>query len=197
VNLIRFEPTHLKNLLAPAFSEPQDVHLWILKPEALEGFSEKRSALREILSLYTGISSAKILFEIQGEGKPQLSPTQNPNQVRFNLSHSGDMQVIAVTRAGEIGVDIEKIRPFERLNAFTERFFYPSEKEKIENAPPAKKLEVFFSIWTAKEAWAKARGESVFRALARYEWTPEDQANVPIELGPGYRGHVALSKSEP
>jgi 4'-phosphopantetheinyl transferase len=196
VNLVRFEPDNLKDLSTPAFSRTEEVHLWVLKAEALEGFSEKRSALRQILSLYTQISPERLLFDVQGEGKPHLGPAQNPNGIHFNLSHSGEMQLVAVTQAGEVGVDVEKIRPFNRLEAFIERFFFPSEKEKVESAPPSKKLEVFFSIWTAKEAWAKARGQSVFHALAQYEWSTKDLAVRPLELGPGYLGHLALFKGE-
>jgi 4'-phosphopantetheinyl transferase len=66
-----------------------------------------RWALRQILSGYLGARPADLEIELGAAGKPRLSGF---TPIRFNLTHSAGMAVVAVTSEREIGIDVERIR---------------------------------------------------------------------------------------
>ena len=72
-------------------------------------FTVARTGLRRILALYTGVDADTVAFAYGEHGKPSLS--HRPSPPFFNLSHSGGLAVAAITRCGEVGVDVEEIRP--------------------------------------------------------------------------------------
>jgi len=94
-----------------------------------------------------GISCREVYFN--DYGRPCLDHTLD-----FNISHSNDFVVCAVSEEGKVGIDIEKIRPME-----AERFQkYFSRDEIREIASAEDKDEQFFRYWTLKEAVLKAEG---------------------------------------
>src|SRR5580692_2114804 len=76
-------------------------------PEHRQRFIIARGMLRQILGLYTHFSPAEIIFSYGVHGKPFLQ--ENRLNVKFNVSHSNDMAVYALTHEFEVGVDIQKI----------------------------------------------------------------------------------------
>ena len=66
-------------------------------------------ALRAILGGYLNTTPAGVPIRYTPQGKPYLAPPSS--DIRFNLSHSGELALIAVTRGREVGVDVERIRP--------------------------------------------------------------------------------------
>ena len=64
--------------------------------------------MRSILSEKTDLLSKNIGFEYNSYGKPGLRSSQNSSNLRFNVSHSGDYGLIAITKNNQIGIDIEK-----------------------------------------------------------------------------------------
>ena len=119
-------------------------------------FSVGRGALRSLLSRYTGVPAAEVEFEYTANGKPSVRHPKTP--IRFNLSHSGDLCVIAFSATTELGVDIEESE--RRLEALeiSERFFTPEEHAAIQNGEDSKRVETFLRFWTAKEAVMKGAG---------------------------------------
>lgn len=101
---------------------------------------------RKAVSDFCGIEQSKIIIEHTKTGKPYAKDLP----VHFNLSHSGDMVVCAVSDC-EIGIDIEKIRHTNPRSAG--KFATESEKEYI-----SKNKKGFFEIWTLKEAYFKCIG---------------------------------------
>lgn len=95
--------------------------------------------------------------------------------VSFNLSHSGDMVVCAISEK-PVGIDIEKIKEM-KLNV-AERFFTQSEKEYLEHFAGDKKKEEFFRLWTMKESYMKYTGEGMKLALDRFEFSFNDKVSV-------------------
>lgn len=124
-----------------------------------------RAILRQILSLYMQKSAADIVFSYGPRGKPYLH--DNPLNIQFNLSHSHDMAVYALTTQHEIGVDIEKIG--DRYNpGVATRFFSAAEQEQLNQLPENKRMVAFYRIWAAKEALIKAAGEGLFAPLTEF-----------------------------
>jgi len=121
-----------------------------------------------LLSGYAGVPPGALRFEYDSAGKPRISPNHG-EEIRFNLSHSGDWVVLALVRGAEIGVDLELIRQVPTLISLAERFF--SEREfSILNSREGKDREIlFFRLWTCKEAVLKAIGKGLTYPLEKVE----------------------------
>jgi 4'-phosphopantetheinyl transferase len=127
-----------------------------------------RGTLRIILGRYLNVPPEKIKFVYHANGKPSLSNGLLPPEIRFNLSHSGDMALLAVTQNREVGIDLETLRPSLDAGKLANQFFSPSERAELEALPSDKKLDSFFSGWTRKEAYLKARGEGMTYPLDQF-----------------------------
>ena len=84
--------------------------------------------------------------------------------MKFNLSHSGDLALVAITLNRDIGVDLEEIHSFDSAELLAEQFFSPSENATLRALPEAERLKAFFFCWTLKEAYVKATGHGLARA---------------------------------
>lgn len=115
-------------------------------------------ALRVILGLYLGRESHCVRLEICETGKPELLAAPGDPLIRFNMSHSGDMMILGVTRNRRIGVDVEMINPGIDIFQIAQRYFNAEEEAEIREAPAENQPEIFFSHWTTKEAHLKAVG---------------------------------------
>lgn len=119
-------------------------------------FIVARGALRNLVGRYVGLPAAEVEFESTGNGKPFICHPKTP--MRFNLSHSGDLCVIAFSAASELGVDIEASERRVEALEIAKRFFTPEEHAEIQETEESKRLETFLRFWTAKEAVMKATG---------------------------------------
>lgn len=150
-------------------------------------FLASRAGLRAILAMYLGRDPRAIELTAGAFGKPRVA---DPPGIEFNLAHSGDVALVAVTRGRPVGVDVERMRrgiPYERL---AERFFAPSEAAALRRLPPAVRSAGFFACWTRKEAWLKASGQGLERglpsALPRFSVSVEpDPVTVAVTLSGG------------
>src|ERR1051326_3757481 len=114
------------------------------------------SALHAILASYLSIRPALVQLEYDHRGRLSIRNSGGP---RLNLTHAGEWALFAVSRRQEVGVDIERIQPFERVSAVAERYFTPAERDQIRVAPdPATR---FFTYWTRKEAILKLTGDGL------------------------------------
>jgi 4'-phosphopantetheinyl transferase len=143
-------------------------------------YLRSHAALRSILASHT---DTRLDFAVTADGKPflPLSP-----HVKFNLSHSHEMALVAVALEVEIGVDVEWIRPMPDYRDIADRFFPPSEAAQV-----ADELD-FFRRWTRLEAAVKACGTGIYGIGAELtgEWTIEELAAAP-----GYSAAVAAPRA--
>src|SRR5262249_25522819 len=109
-------------------------------------------------------AAAPLVSALHHHGTPSLPLAPH---IRFNLSHSHEMALVAVTLDHEVGVDIERLRPLPRFVELAERFFPPSEPR------PANETD-FFRQWTRIEAVLKARGVGLHGASV----DPEGEGTV-------------------
>ncbi|MGE5374287.1 MAG: 4'-phosphopantetheinyl transferase family protein, partial [Bacteroidota bacterium] len=87
-----------------------------------------RGTLRVILGRYLNSTPEKIKFTYHANGKPSLSNGLLQTELRFNLSHSGDMALLAVTQNREVGIDIETLRSNLDAGKLANQYFSPSER---------------------------------------------------------------------
>jgi 4'-phosphopantetheinyl transferase len=121
-------------------------------------FSFSRAMLRTILSRYLDLEPNLIRFNYTSHGKPFLDPAQNPNQLHFNLSHTHQTVIYAISKNHEVGIDIEHMNPSIDYIAIAKNFFSHYENHALNKTDDAKKCELFYRIWTCKEAFIKAIG---------------------------------------
>jgi 4'-phosphopantetheinyl transferase len=158
-----------------------------------------RGTLRKILSRYLELHPARIAFVYNHHGKPSL----RDSDLRFNVSHSGSWALQAVTRAGEVGVDIERMDPQFAAEQIPERFFSPREVAQLRALPADLQTAAFFRCWTRKEAYIKARGLGLALPLDSFDVSlgPDDPPALlrgadgwsvrDLEAPPGHAAAVA------
>jgi 4'-phosphopantetheinyl transferase len=144
-------------------------------------FVRCRSALRCLLGDYLGAQAAEVRFEYLANGKPQLAPQQNPRALHFNVSHSGNIALIAVGSELSLGVDIEKIRDDVDAAALAERFFSPRERAGLRALPAHLRVPGFYACWTRKEAFLKATGTGLSFPLADFSVTTHPDLHPHLE----------------
>jgi 4'-phosphopantetheinyl transferase len=128
-----------------------------------------RAILRSLLAQYSGVNPQKIAFQLGAHGKPALATAFGQAGLHFNTSHSGDYAAFGLTRLGDIGVDIEQVnRERPRHEGIARRFFSPDEVAQLESVPESDQVQAFFSLWTRKEAFVKARGDGVASGLDQF-----------------------------
>lgn len=123
-------------------------------------------ALRDILSRYTGHRPHDVPFVTTVAGKPALVDERGEPVVHFSLSHSADCALVAVTAAGPVGVDVEKIDPTIEVATTAERFFATAEVEALLALDQPQQVQRFYHLWTCKEAYLKARGDGILNRLS-------------------------------
>lgn len=118
-----------------------------------------RVILRKLLGNYLGnIQYNDILFEQTEYGKPYLANSVNINNIKFNLSHSGDAVVYAFTRNIDIGIDIEFINKDLIIDDIIEQCCSVQEKMKLQELSCNCKYDYFYKLWVMKESLVKAIG---------------------------------------
>lgn len=166
---------------------PQDIHVWfvnldrplseiqslhpLLSPDEQERadrfhgdrhrfrFIAGRGMLRRILSCYLNRDPDQIQFAYSDRGKPMLASSHSP--LAFNMSHSADHALYAITCDRLVGVDLEHRRPIDQITSLAKRFFTPQEYAQLVACDPPDQQDYFFRLWTCKEAYLKAIGEGL------------------------------------
>ncbi len=139
-----------------------------------------RGMTRLVLAKYLATSAQSLTFEFNHYGKPRLAERALAERLQFNVSHSGEWVVLAVTAAAAVGVDIERHRPMDDALRLAARFFSLSERSTLAQIASNEQLAAFFRCWTRKEAYIKAVGTGIFAGLDTFDVTlrPDEPANV-------------------
>jgi 4'-phosphopantetheinyl transferase len=157
-------------------------------------FIAGRGMLRLILGRYCDVQPAELRFDYGPNGKPTLrcgeGTCSSRAVVQFNLAHSGVVGVLAITRVGPVGVDVEQVRGFPELRELVCRFFSAREAAEFSTLRCEGQLAAFFNLWTRKEALLKAIGEGIGQSLDRVEVTflpgvPPRVLSLPTNVGAG------------
>ena len=132
------------------------------------GYGNKEVALRRLLGealvrfalkKYWNLTSEDYRIDRGEKGKPFIVGVEN---VFFNISHSGDYVVCAVSDR-EIGIDIEK-RAKARMEV-AGRFFHGEEVAQLQMLEEDKQDQLFFNYWSVKESFLKYIGTGLTRPL--------------------------------
>ncbi|HST69287.1 MAG TPA: hypothetical protein VLI94_06490 [Solirubrobacterales bacterium] len=134
-----------------------ELHVWRLTPSP--------EVLRRVLAVYLGGEPQGIQLERGEHGKPRLAGGEAG--LEFNLSHAGELALVAVSGEHEVGIDVERMRP--------------------------KRVEAFYRRWARHEAHVKCLGSGLLRARR----SPLEPVAVrSIEVPPGYAAAIAARAAE-
>jgi 4'-phosphopantetheinyl transferase len=134
-----------------------------------EHFIVVRGLLRTILGRYLNTEPGQLRFCYGPHGKPALEMEPGEDTLSFNLSHSHELCLFAVSRGRELGVDVEYIQAHLAGDQIAERFFSAREVELLRGLPNDLQREAFFIFWTRKEAFIKATGKGLSLPLNQFE----------------------------
>lgn len=168
-------------------------------------FIVARGFLRSVVARYLEMRPESLRFSYGAYGKPELT---SEHVLRFNLSHSHEVALLAVARDAELGVDVEHIREDFASEEIARRFFSRAEVEVFNALPKEEQVAAFFRCWTRKEAYIKAIGKGLSQALDAFDVTlapdvqpallraEDDDASrwllTDINAGAGYAAALAI-----
>jgi 4'-phosphopantetheinyl transferase len=143
-----------------------------------------RALVRSTLSRYAPVAPQEWRFEATPHGRPRIMNPEAPAQsLSFNLTHTSDLVVLAVTRGRALGVDTENISRGALLDV-ADRFFAKSECEHLRALPAEAQARRFFELWTLKESYIKARGIGISLGLGRFAFDLRDPNGVSLSTAP-------------
>jgi len=135
--------------------------------------------LKTTLSKYVTESAEEIIFAELSFGKPILA---NHEQLHFNLSHCRTKALLAITKCGPIGVDVEYVDDSGDLLKLATRFFSAEEQELLNVVNPKEAPESFFKFWTRKEAFIKCLGAGLQIPLHEFSVNLSDENPVITKI---------------
>lgn len=142
-----------------------------LEPPRRE-FALCRAALRAILCRQLACANGELAFDEGRHGKPAARVGGSPASISFNVSHSGRHGLIALAERGRLGVDVEPRGTRRDLDVLITEALTPAEKSRIADVGPNRRRQLFFRLWTMKEALIKALGKGFSLHISELEIPP-------------------------
>jgi 4'-phosphopantetheinyl transferase len=174
-----------------------------------DAFIKTRAAVRSIIGREAGIPPRDVAFRYNRWGKPQLDAPDRPS-VDFSVSHTKGLSVIAVARSGSVGVDAEPYRPCPDRVRIAADVFGLEVAQQLLAVDSERQDVVFLRLWTAGEAFVKARGSGFAgmnggkvpirlasvgsERVVLHEDFRDDWSLKLLELGDEFAGHVVVGR---
>ena len=138
-----------------------------------------RGYLRQRLGSLANIDPKDFVFEYLKHGKPVLANNQKYADITFNVSHSYEFALIAISLKQNIGIDVEKINRRSDPRPLVTRFFSKAEQSEFNALPETIKAKAFCACWVRKEAFIKAIGDGVAYGLDTFDVTVDPELQQP------------------
>jgi len=153
-----------------------------IRPELQQKYIKIRGVLRKILGSYLNINPQKTCIKVAEYGKPFIEE----NEVFFNLSHTGNKFVIAVSNVDEVGIDLEQYKQRKNLSGLVKKCFSEAEQSYWAELPKSQKEVQFYRFWVRKEAFVKAVGRGISVGLNQCAVNPLNFSRfitIPADYG--------------
>jgi 4'-phosphopantetheinyl transferase len=180
----------MEEILPRLSSEEQQRAARFRISEARHRFILARVMLRHQLGKEIGIAPESVFFATGKHGKPRLDIPGADQPPHFNLTHSGGFVALAISD-GEVGIDIENLRPVSTAQRLAQRFFSPEERKHVFELDGEARDRAFLRIWTQKEAYLKATGLGVGMPLRGVETEADPQAPPRLHAVGGDQAEAA------
>jgi len=149
-----------------------------------------RGLLRTFLGAHLGVAAEQVEFQHGPFGKPALAPPAGPPALQFNVSHSGQLVLLAFHASRAVGVDVEALQPEFEWSEVARRVFPPETCARLARLQPQAGRTAFYQAWTRQEAGLKAAGHG-FGEPAGVAREPRPSV-FDLPLPAGYHGAAAL-----
>ena len=186
-----------------------DIHVWFAEPDAadspdiieryesllaedeLESYQHLRTAihqreylvshalLREVLSQYHEETPDFWSFERNKYGKPEVAGSYD--DIHFNIAHASGLVACVVSRAGDVGIDVERHTNGRAMLSVADHYFSPQELAYLESVSEQEKDACFYRFWTLKEAYIKAVGQGLSTPLVDFSFNISSLNDISIE----------------
>jgi 4'-phosphopantetheinyl transferase len=160
--------------------------------EDQQRFLVGRGVLRILLGAHFKMPPKNVQFQYGPAGKPCVLPLAGAGTVHFNVTHSGQLALLAFSTSHEVGVDVERVQPDLDWQAIAQRIFSADEYGRLAGMNPAEGVTAFFRAWTRHEAGLKALGLGFSE-----ETNPTTDTRLTffdLVLPAGYAGAAVLKK---
>jgi 4'-phosphopantetheinyl transferase len=141
-----------------------------------------RAHLRLLLGRYAKCAPRQLEFSYGPHGKPSL--LFPATDICFNLSHSHELALYALSRKRDLGIDVERVRADLNAVDLAERFFAADEVEALQKLRPEHRQRGFFDCWTRKEAYLKACGDGIGVELNTFSVSLDSDEATALRRGP-------------
>jgi 4'-phosphopantetheinyl transferase len=171
----------------------QEVHAWALNPSAISpeqlrtrcfdwlspdeqqawnkratpalrhAYLAARALCRATLSRYIPVHPEDWRFEKSTHGKPYVVEPAEGRMLSFNLTHTRDLVVCAVSDGRALGVDAEEIQPDFDVDEIAGQFFSENDRHRLAHVSGEMRVARFFETWVLKESYLKACGVGLMR----------------------------------
>jgi|SRR5262245_51145309 len=146
-----------------------------------------RGVLRAILAQCMKTKADRLCFEYGAFGKPRLATGSTEIPLQFNVSHSGELILVALAMGRAVGTDVERVRSDIEVDRIAASFFSTHERLALQAIPAHLRVQAFFDCWTRKEAFIKAVGNGLSLPLNQFD----------VCLMPGQEPRLLATRPDP
>lgn len=167
LDLRRLSDQEMRNHFAPSLSENEIHRLKMYKcDDDRDRFLFGHAVLRNILGLWLGVPASQVPISNGMYGKPFLEAkfkeiaerSRSPHTPQFNISHSGNLVLLAISRDRPIGIDVEQNKSDFDWSLFAKWQAHLSEQRNGELPDHHGQKVNNFQAWCRLEARYKAHG---------------------------------------
>ena len=152
----------------------------LLHPQRRAAFIRGRQLVRFAVAPVLGVTPTAVPIAVLPSGKSVIRETPDRPAVHISLAHTDDWVVVAVSRAGEVGVDIESTERRVDHEAIIRRYFAAEEQAGIAGVMPPDRVAAFIRVWARKEAIAKGTGDGLAGTLSDFAVPVAEGDALPI-----------------
>lgn len=128
-----------------------------------------RGILRDILSRYLPLAPRAISFKYTAHGKPGLQLPADSPPLYFNVTHSHNLALYAISGDAEVGIDLEYLPRALNIAQVAPHILTKKEHHLLRELPETQHRAQFFKYWTRKEAVVKAIGKGLSLSLQTFD----------------------------
>lgn len=167
-----------KRCLSWLSSEERAQHEALRSERLQHAYLATKALCRATLSRYTAVDPSEWRFDTTSHGKPKVAGPIEFTSLRFNLTHTTGLVICLVSRAGEVGVDVEDTSRVVDVEQVARHFFTAREAARLNGLCDASRVERFFEQWVLKEAYLKGIGKGVALGPERLTVRSDDDGRI-------------------
>jgi len=160
-------------------------------PEVQHQYLVSHALVRRVLSHYWPIPPQEWVFTHSDGGKPVIANPGAPT-LSFNLTHTRELAACIVSLDVDCGIDAEHLSTRHNPERIAQRMFSAGENAHLQILSGDARLEYFYSCWTLREAYGKARGVGIGFPMHKLEFSFSDPHAIRVVFDSDIKDNAAL-----